>query len=922
MPVLLGRTSELGAIRAALDDVHRQGAALVLRGDPGIGKSMVLDAARDAAAERGFRTLAITGVETEAALPYAGLQRLLAPLGDAHRAALPAPQRAVLDAAFGVTDDEDDAGAADMFLVALAALGLLAAAAAEHPLLVVVDDLHWLDAVSRDAITFVGRRIESDPIILLAAVRDGHDERTGPLNLPERTIGGLDLETASALLDATAPALAAPLRQRVLREAAGNPLALTELPATAARVADASGGDGPVVPISARLEQAFAHRMQEAGPDTRSLLLTFAADVTSPLAEVLAAGEIVLGRPITVAALQPAFDAALLSLDGTGLAFRHPLVRSAVYQAAPIELRHRAHAALAEVVADQPDRRALHRAAAATGPDAGVAQDLEELGVRALRRGAALQASAALARAAELSTADGDRARRLLAAAEPAFEAGRADLVRTLVEQARTLPLGARDQDRAEWLSEIFHDGAGPGQGDAARVLHLVDLALRADAVDDPEGALALIMAAALRTWWGDSDHHVREEVVAALDRLSGPPTDPRRIAALAMAQPIVATGRVQELVAGADASGRVDPRSVFLLGMASHAIGDDAAALRLLTVAGDGLREQGRLALLAQALVMRSVDSVPVGDWGAAHPAAFEARRLAEETGQPIWRSGATGTLAALAALHGDLDAADRLAAEAVAISDAAATTAVLGWLHIVRAIVHLAAGRYDEAYARVARIFDPDDPSHHLSDQFMGVTFLADAAVGCDRVREARVITQHLEALAGTPEVVRVRWGLRYARALLADEDAAPAQFRAALAAPWSAKPFVRARLQLAHGMWLRRHREIVASREPLRLARAGFDALDAAPWGERARGELRAAGEVSDARRRQAWDDLSPQELQIAQLAAAGMSNREIGQRLYLSHRTVASHLYRAFPKLGITSRSQLNAVLPAQAPEARA
>jgi hypothetical protein len=789
-------------MHAFLDAIGECGSALVLRGEPGIGKSVLLDAVSASARERGFRVLTTAGVETESAPPFAALHRLLQPLL-AGLDALPAPQRDMLRTAFGL--DEQDGG--DLYLAGLGTLGLLAAAASRQALLVVVDDLHWLDAASREVIAFVGRRIEADPIVLLAAVRDGYG--VGDLGLSQQTVAGLDREAARTLLDRRAPGLPAPLRQRILREAQGNPLALAELPGTVDQLQPDE--DGPMVPISARLEPAFAHRADEAGPDTRSLLLILAADVTCPLSQVLAAGERMLGRPITVAALQPALDAELLSLQGSILSFRHPLVRSAIYQAAPVELRHAAHAALAEVLADQPDRRAQHRAAAAAGPDESVAQDLEDMGRRALRRGAALQASAAFARAAELSVGPG-RVRRLLAAAEPAFEIGRADLVRTLVEQARALELTPRDQARVEWLSEIFHDGAGPGQGDAARVLHLLDLARGADA----EGATALIMAAALRTWWGNSEGWVRRRVTEAIGREH---TDPRRIAALAMAEPIAGAPRVRELVAAAEAGGALDPRGVHLLGLASHAIGDCDASLRLLAVASDGLREQGRLALLAQALVMRSVAAVAIGEWGVAHPAAFEAARLADETGQPIWHSGATGSLAALAALHGDVPAAERLAAKAVAISDAAETTAVLGWLYVIRSIIALAAGRFDEAYELVARTFDPHDPSHHLSDQYLGVSCLADAAVGCGRVAQAQAI---VDALKGD------RWEVRYACAVLG-ADALPA----ALAAPWAARPFVRARLQLAYGMWLRRNRRVVVSREPLRIARSGFDALDAPTW-----------------------------------------------------------------------------------------
>ena len=226
------------------------------------------------------------------------------------------------------------------------------------------------------------------------------------------------------------------------------------------------------------------------------------------------------------------------------------------------------------------------------------------------------------------------------------------------------------------------------------------------------------------------------------------------------------------------------------------------------------------------------------------------------------------------------------------------------------------LSAARYDDAYAELVRIFDPGDVAYHARDQFMGVSLLADAAVGSGNVEPVRRIVAALGEAAGPSPTIGVRLGLEYARPLLAVEEDAEDAFGVALAAPWATRPFMRARLQLAYGMWLRRRQRVVESREPLRLARSGFDALDARTWAARAREELRAAGEKSGSRPRAAWFDLSPQELQIAQLAAAGLSNRDIGQRLYLSHRTVASHLYRTYPKLGVSSRSQLNAALPSR------
>jgi DNA-binding CsgD family transcriptional regulator len=912
---LFGRAHELELFDQALRALPERGGALVFRGEPGIGKSVLLDAARSSARSRGVRVLSTVGVEAESELPYSGLHRLLRPLlGSVD--SLPAPQQSSLLAAFGIADDE----ASELYLVALGALGLLEAEAAKQPLLVTVDDIHWLDTASRDAVAFIGRRLDADPVFLLGATRD--DPRAAPqtLGLPEHRIEALDSDAASELLSARAPMLAPAVRRRLLEDAAGNPLALMELPTT---VDGWTVVDDAAVPLSTRLEQAFAFRVREMTAETRAILLVFASDVASSLSEVLEATELVLGHAVALSALQPAIEASLISVDGSRVRFRHPLVRAAIYQGASLEQRQAAHAALAEVVRNQPDRRAHHRAAAAAGPDEDVASDVEHMGLRARRRGAVLEASAALTRAADLSVDPAARVRRLLAAAEPAFEAGRADLVRGLVERARRESLSEHDSARVEWLSEIFHDGAGPGQGDAAHIRHLVALAkstaeLHGEENDDDDLTPSLLIAAALRCWWGNSEPAVRKLIVDAVRGLPGPQADPRRIVAIAVADPLDQGRSVVELIDQAVGEGPLDGRSAHLLGEAAHAVGAYDHSLRLFASASESLRDHGQLALLAQTLVMQSTGSFAVGNFAVCRAAASEAAGLAAETGQPIWLAGATGPLAGLAAIHGDVDKARELAAEALATLDATGSSGLLGWLVVIRGVIELAAGRFEEAYDEIARVFDKSDPAHHIRDQFFGVSYLVDAAVGSGQLDSARQVVASLAAGVRPDAPEGIRPGILYAVPLLAADDVAESEFRAALAAPWSARPFERARLQLAYGMWLRRQRRVVESRDPLRLARSGFDALAMPAWGERARQELRAAGETSSGRQRHAWDELSPQEMQIAQLAAAGLSNREIGQRLYLSHRTVASHLYRTFPKLGITSRSQLNSALPAEPP----
>ena len=320
----IGRDAELALIRAALDDVADKGTCLgIFSARQASASRCLLDAAREEGRERGLRVLATAGTEAESGLPYAGLHRLLRPLLGGLDA-LPAPQRSMLRGAFGLSDHEGG----DLFLAALGDAGPARDRGRGQPLLVTIDDIHWLDDASRDVVTFVGRRLDADPIVILGAVRDGHQMRIAPLGLPEHVVGALEADAAQTLLQAHAPGLTLVVRRHILTEAAGNLLALVELPSTA-------GPEGPrgatsILPVSIRLERAFADRLLGARPETRVLLFTFAADVTSSLAEVLAASEIVLGETVTVAALQPAFDAALLKHDGERLQFRHPLVCSAV----------------------------------------------------------------------------------------------------------------------------------------------------------------------------------------------------------------------------------------------------------------------------------------------------------------------------------------------------------------------------------------------------------------------------------------------------------------------------------------------------------------------------------------------------------------------------------------------------------------
>lgn len=903
---LFGRADELAIVEALLERVPREGGALLVRGGPGIGKSELLTAAGAAARERGMGVLSGTGVQSEADLAFAGLHQLLMPIVE-RVDRLRAPQRDAISAAFGMADGR----VPDLFVVALAALNLLAEAADRTPLLLLLDDAHWLDPPSAQALGFIARRIESEPIAVLVALRDGH---AGPLDLtglPELSLDALDAQAATALLDARAPALPGELRERVIATAAGNPLALVELPRALAseHVAERAS---PMVPLSltARLERAFARQEAELPAATRALLLVAAADDENALRELLAAATIVLGKEVTATAIAPAAAAALAERGDGGLRFRHPLVRSAIYQAAEAAERRAAHAALAEVIADEPDRRAWHRAAASSGPSEVVAFELDELADRALRRGAGAVALAALDRAATLSSDAERRCERLLRAAELAFELGRIDLVQRRVEEAEQLEPARRRRARIASIRECFTDGV---PGDAARVLALVGAARDSAASGDTDLALRLLQGAALRCWWADPGEEACGAVVEAAEALDVAASDPRLVAVLAVAGPIPRGRVVSERLSQLAQTGFRDAHDAFLLSQAAHAVYEIERARQFADEAIARLRAQGRLAMLAQVLTMAAYDAIHLGDLRDAELLADEGGRLARETAQPIWTAGAQVAAALLAGLRGDEGRVEALLAQAERFTIPARISAILAMGALARGVTALAAGRHDTAFEHLAGMFDPAGPTYHHVDRFAGVGYLADAARHSGHQAAAAAIIGELEPLLQRTPSMGLRLGILYAKPILAGDADAEALFHVALAGEPGRWPLTRARLQLELGAWLRRQRRSAESRAPLRAARDTFDALGAAQWSERARRELRASGETSRRRAPDARDELSPQELQIARMAAEGLSNREIGQQLYLSPRTIASHLYRVFPKLGVTSRSQLGAAL---------
>jgi len=900
---LVGREQEQSLLASVLDHVAVRGQALLLRGEAGIGKSRLISDTARAARERGMSALTAAGVQIEAHFPFAGLHQMLRPVRT-RAAELPSVQRAALDAAFGLTDDV----APEHYRIAMAALDLLSEVAADTPLLLVADDAQWLDGPTLEVLAFVARRIESDPIVLLAATRDGYPSLLDDAGLQELRLDGLDDAAARALLNAADPQLPVTARTRVLHEAAGNPLALLELPTVVGRPGDepwVAGG----VPLTERLERAFVDRVSDLPDTTRLLLLVAALDDEDRVGEILRAATALAGTHVDLDDAGPAVEARILESSLQTLRFRHPLIRSAIAQSAGLAERRGVHEALANVLDDQPDRRAWHHAALLSGEHEDIAQELEEAGARARRRGAVPVAVTALRRSAELGH-PASRSRRLLAAAGLAVELGRRDVVAPLLEEVSPLDLGALERARVTWVEET----ALTRPLDADRFRSLIAAAEQAGAAGDHDLHVDLLWLVASRAWWVDPGPEVRRALIDASSRLGDADAeDPRVFAVHAYADPLGHAAEVLARLESVAGDKRLDSDAARFFGPAALVVGAFDLGTDFLAAAVDGLRTEGRLGHLPRLLTLYASMTARLGDWHVALTAADEARRLAEEFAEPQWAAAADTSIALVAAMRGEEAEAERMAVRAEMVAEPAGANITMAFAQFGKVLGGLATGRYADAYASADRLFEPDDSAYHPVISSWLIADLAEAARHIDRLEAARARVAEVEATVGERPGTWVALGLRHARALVAEPTEAGDRFDEALASDLTRWPFQRARVQLAYGQWLRRNRRVADSRAVLRTARNTFDALGCATWSEQARRELRASGERSRRRVPEARDQLTAQELQIVQLAAQGLSNREIGQRLYLSPRTISTHLYRIFPKLGITSRAELGAAL---------
>jgi DNA-binding CsgD family transcriptional regulator len=863
-----------------------------------MGKSALLRSTSRAARDQGVRVLSVTGVQAEARLPFAGLRQVLAPL---LRDEPTASAETILAAASGSAESPT----VEPHTAGLAALELLSSAGSDRPLCLIVDDVQWIDLQSWEALAFLGRRLADEPLFLLVAVREGQEavDRLSGAGLPEIEVGPLPPDAAEVLLDRVAPDLSPTLRRMVVEEAGGNPLGLIELSATAGRL----GADRSVpasLPLTARLEQTYSMVVAGLPAPTQSLVLVSALDDSDDLDEVLSAAAELAGGPVSRETLKPALTAGLLTTDGVTVQFRHPLIRSAVQQAANVAERLAAHAALARVLPRDSDRGTWHSAAATVGTNEALAQRLADLAARAGRNGAIDTELAAWERAAELTGDPHVRVDRLMWAVTAAMR--RYDRARSerLLREVGHHELDGKQQVRYLWMREA---ALGEGWSGGARQARLLDVVRQIIDQGDDQLALDALSLFSLRNWWEPPPPEQRAEIVALAERLDVPPDDHRLIRVLALNAPTERAAQVVERLAEQVQSPPISPDKLSELGEAASGVGDYVAATLLLQDAVSGSRINGHFRALLFALKSQAWVAAHSGEVRLAVVAAEEAYALCLEVGDIAGAVSSKLTLGLAEALRGNIAVATGYADETERQLHSGDRHPFLCVIAFVRGVALLAAGKPLDAYEHLLRLFDPLDVAYHPYLRLTALAHLAEAGRLAEQQSTLVPIVEQCRALADTAPLPVLTVNLAYANAVLAT-DPEP-EFRDALAsADLAAWPFERARTQLAFGEWLRRNRRPAEARPILRGALQTFVALGVTPWGERARRELRATGETV----RRAEDrtgQLTAQELQIAQLAARGLSNQEIARQLYVSPRTVSTHLYRIYPKIGVRSRSGL-------------
>jgi DNA-binding CsgD family transcriptional regulator len=908
--LLYGRHKERAVIAGLLAEARQgRGGALVIRGEAGIGKHTLLqDAANQAT---GFRLLRATGVEAEVELPFAALHQLLGPILD-RLDRVPDPQATALRGAFGLVDPETEI---NRFLVELGALSLLAVVAAEQPLLCLIGQARWLDPDSADTLVFVARRLELEPMVLLFAARDGEVRQFLAPGLPELHLGGLDAAAAAELLAARVGPLDPAVRERLISETGGNPLALLELPA--ALTSQQLAGREPLperLPLTARLAQGFLARVRTLPAETQRLLLVAAAEDTGELATILAAVG-VLG--VDKEALGPAEQAGLVQVTGSQLVFRHPLVRSAIYQDTTLFARRAAHRALVEVLTStqQADRRAWHLAAATLGPNEGVAGALAASADRARRRGGPAAAAAALERAAALTPEVEVRARRLVAAAEDLWEAGHTSQARALLDRVDPGLADASVRARVAYVRGAIELAAGTPTLACTPLLEGARLTAESDPAQATE---MLVLAARAALAAGELDILVHQ-IHPAVARLNARRPEPDDVRVQRVADSLLAAG----LVPGPPAATTIhppretatswpDPAFTWMWPMliVAQPTGAEVTADQRYAEAVAARRAAGTVSSLLVALANLALAEGYLGRWPSATSSASEGLRLATETGQHATGGYFVALLASFAAEQGRVEDCWRLAEEALTVARRLGLAVVAAFAAWTLATLELTEGRPGTALERLLLLSTPQHPTAHAAIALLATGTLVEAAARAGRLEEIQPRVARFEQWARQDPRTWTQVIARRCRALISDGQEAERQFQAALAVEGlGALPFELARTKLAYGEWLRRARRRADARPHLRAALELFERLDASPWADQARTELRATGETARQRDPSTLQDLTPQERQIAGLAGQGLSNQQIADRLFLSTHTVGYHLHKVYAKLGIASRGAL-------------
>jgi DNA-binding CsgD family transcriptional regulator len=911
---LVGRGAALERIRGFLDATDR-GGALLLSGAAGVGKTVLLDAVAEAGAANGSRVLRAAGVEFEADVSYSGLNQVLFPLYEAfgeldtsHANAL----RVALGFGSGVPPER--------LVVSNATLMLLRHVAKASPLLLIVDDLPWLDRASAAVLGFVARRLGGTRVTFLGSMRSGSETFFNGGGLPEYEVPPLDGESAQLLLNSRFPTLAARVRQRLLSVAEGNPLALLELPtALSGEQRAALETLPPVLPLSQRLQALFVSRVSALSLPARRLLLLATLEGTGDLA-VLQASARQAGYKSDLDDLVSAEQDRLVAFDeGTRrLVFRHPLIRSAVVDACSSAERRAAHRALAQVLVSHPERRAWHLGEACVEPDEQVAGLLEQAARHIAARGDAVGAVAALVRAADLSPHGSNRARRL---AEAAYIG--ADATGQL-RNASELLEGARLAD-PELIGSLHFAAAAVfliinGDGDIDTAHRLLTGAVEAGGhhYDAHDGALidALHLLLLLCVLSGRAESW--EPFYAALRRLRPEPPALLSVAAKTFSDPVRSgAGALNQLESVLkDLQKETDPGRIVRAGTGALYL-DRLADVREPSwrVVRQG-RDGGPARPHIGALTHLCLDDYLTGRWDECLELADEGTQVCQDSGYHFFAFYFWYCRAVVAAVRGDDDTVDRLTDQIIGWATPRGVGAALHYARHVRTLAASGRADFESAYQHATALGSADAFASHMPPALWVAFDVVEAAVRTGRHTAAAAHVRAMREADIAALSPRLRLLAAGSAALCAtDDNEALRLFEEALEKPGAERwPFDLARVQLAYGERLRRARTNAEAREPLRLAYDAFTLLGAGPWEHRAAKELRATG-WGAVRTTPSGEVLTPQEREIADLAASGLSNKQIAERLYLSPRTIGAHLYQIFPKLGITSRAALRDALSA-------